>query len=1099
MPDTDEYDDYYSPIDHEELVNIEVAAIAAYTQREETPAPVSPPETQSTQQSHKIAPPSPPSDEFDSYDFSEFTAADFERIDASIRAHMPHDMPASPPTPYLYNTALGRRANRSGGRRGARNGGPQVEIALEGVANANLHRVLKGPQARSTPFQQFRRWNNVLSVTDLVGPSWCEVQFDYGLRQKRYRKLEDRPQSFMTAEGKVITVEQNVAAQNDRTVSRGKVGTLSHQPAVFTALTGYCREMPVFGIVHGQVVTGIIDEIARRPIPADSVNENLRRIPGASSPSKRFAPHSNPTTPSKPSCKKSKHDDVPSDQPPITTFFSPTRRQATPSELEGSGPPQYSLHVSDTKTRTRPTLPPDEDAYGSRLQLMLYHRLLSNLFASADPSMPAMAPLDFAGFWAHVDVNPACRFSDNFLLQAGLASSETEPPSEIASLAGAGINCLNDLVNALKHTVHALNVSKVDNTLTLVYRKQPERGSFPRKPRRGSVGDVDMGGGEQLARAIFESLKDSLRTVSASATDADGTGESAPDIFAQPFGVSISNAPGSTTLEGEAMTSRRDTPGAWSDDLSSSDPQLAWALRQSRLEAHATTEHTAILANASTPMNMSRLSEEGHSEPEDVVRSPNLVDQTASAIASDRPANFEGSEAVPPAISPELRSIADNTDIANDAVIATTENTNGGDATKTAPASPARSEDLIEADDTMTVAELNVEARIIGRKEFQLDNSMLDNYLTRVLAWWYGERQPEVHIDATLDLLENDLRNAAPGLEMALSEHRPDKDDDKQKIDAAFFLQSPRPAKDPYDDREAGTVDAYAQTRKQVRGQIIHYAQKIFEYQHRTSLIFLIVFGRRFCLSRWDRSSTIVTRAIDYVEQPQILCDALWHMVRLSDEELGLDSTAHRVLPGTADYVKMIRAKFEPDGIPDIDHTERPLDGFPPADTLPLEPLGSAGWERYALLPRRTTCVLCPWDGAPWNQGIRGSRSQCLPARFVWLKDAWRTNYSFTAPEGVVLKELNDAKVANIPTLVCHGDLPGQETATPTWWDSKNPLSAAAKPSPPAPSSPSQSIISSSCTIVNFPISSQSTKRNAFEMEENGNGREDCPLRRHKH
>lgn len=54
--------------------------------------------------------------------------------------------------------------------------------------------------------------------------SRCEVQFDYGLRQKRYKKLEDRPTSFVTAEGKTINVVQNTAAQNDRTVTRGKVG-----------------------------------------------------------------------------------------------------------------------------------------------------------------------------------------------------------------------------------------------------------------------------------------------------------------------------------------------------------------------------------------------------------------------------------------------------------------------------------------------------------------------------------------------------------------------------------------------------------------------------------------------------------------------------------------------------------------------------------------------------------------------------------------------------------------------------------------------------------------------------------------------------------
>ena len=50
------------------------------------------------------------------------------------------------------------------------------------------------------------------------------MQFDYGLRQKRHKKLADRPQSFVTEEGKTITVAQQVAAVNDRTLTRGRVG-----------------------------------------------------------------------------------------------------------------------------------------------------------------------------------------------------------------------------------------------------------------------------------------------------------------------------------------------------------------------------------------------------------------------------------------------------------------------------------------------------------------------------------------------------------------------------------------------------------------------------------------------------------------------------------------------------------------------------------------------------------------------------------------------------------------------------------------------------------------------------------------------------------
>ena len=50
------------------------------------------------------------------------------------------------------------------------------------------------------------------------------MQFDYCLRQKRHKKLADRPQSFVTEEGKTITVAPQVAAVNDRTLTRGRVG-----------------------------------------------------------------------------------------------------------------------------------------------------------------------------------------------------------------------------------------------------------------------------------------------------------------------------------------------------------------------------------------------------------------------------------------------------------------------------------------------------------------------------------------------------------------------------------------------------------------------------------------------------------------------------------------------------------------------------------------------------------------------------------------------------------------------------------------------------------------------------------------------------------
>ncbi|KAI0826879.1 exonuclease V [Trametes gibbosa] len=748
MSGTDEYDAFYPPIDHQDLVDIEAAAIAAYSLREASRPPAPP-------LSQESLPDSSASDEFDVYDFSEFTADDFVHIDALVLAHTP-DIPTPPNDPIDPPPAQPQTARRGSdavkSRRISVDGGPRVEIGFEETANANPRSRVKG-SSRRTPFQQFRSWKGMLSVTDLVGPSWCEVQFDYGLRQKRYKKLEDRPTSFVTAEGKTIEVVQNVAAQNDRTVTRGKsvhkVLEREVQPetvavdittqeerwglrlinmlASLETLTevGYCREMPVFGVVHGQVVTGIIDEIARRPLeptqPKHEPETGGSGKGGASSPNKRVAP----STPSKSPSKKPKHDS-PNGQPQITAFFTPGKRastsdEPTPTKEEG---PKFSLHLSDTKTRMRPSLPTDEDAFASRLQLMLYHRLLSNLVAPAAPSIRAPAPLDFAALWRRVRVDPTRRFSEGFLAQAGLApplssakpdsSAALTPTASSAPPVSASLSSLDDLTAAWTHAVQALRVSAVDTTLSLVYRLQPKRRRSGKRRKgpsdnlsaqevqdlaaavQASVRDVQGVVGDavdpdlDLTRAIFESLKESLASERPAGGDLG--------VVADPFGVPISEAEGSTTLEGEACLydDSADTLGV--RDALGRDPQLAWALQDSLLS---------------------------HSK--------------ASPAVKDAAADAE------PSVVGDLSIAAADTDgLTSDAPAILSEEGALEEDIKTAPGTPTRSDsDLVEADETMTVAELDIEARILGTKEFSLDSAALDDYLTRVLSWWHGQREPE--------------------------------------------------------------------------------------------------------------------------------------------------------------------------------------------------------------------------------------------------------------------------------------------------------------------------------------------------------------------
>ena len=52
------------------------------------------------------------------------------------------------------------------------------------------------------------------------------MKFDYGLRQGRSLALADRPDSFVSAEGKVIAVDKKVAGINEEVLEHGRVRVL---------------------------------------------------------------------------------------------------------------------------------------------------------------------------------------------------------------------------------------------------------------------------------------------------------------------------------------------------------------------------------------------------------------------------------------------------------------------------------------------------------------------------------------------------------------------------------------------------------------------------------------------------------------------------------------------------------------------------------------------------------------------------------------------------------------------------------------------------------------------------------------------------------
>lgn len=147
---------------------------------------------------------------------------------------------------------------------------------------------------RSPPasIQDHIRRKGNLSVSDLVGPIWCETAFQYSILGMTNLKIEDprRPEKIITPQGNVIVPNKARAQQKEKVLESGtKVHKqlerqVAAKPVYIKTKTredgwglrilklvgslkslmkgGIAREVPVFGIIHGKLIIGVIDEIS---------------------------------------------------------------------------------------------------------------------------------------------------------------------------------------------------------------------------------------------------------------------------------------------------------------------------------------------------------------------------------------------------------------------------------------------------------------------------------------------------------------------------------------------------------------------------------------------------------------------------------------------------------------------------------------------------------------------------------------------------------------------------------------------------------------------------------------------------------------------
>lgn len=225
-----------------------------------------------------------------------------------------------------------------------------------------------------SPLARFRTYpRKPFSVSDFTsGGAWCELQYYYTLTRlpfgkktrtagmkagsKVHKKLEDEVHTTVKVD---IVSKEDIFGLKVWNVIQG-LRTLRD--------TGLTREMEVWGMVEGQLVTGIIDSLSYSCPDAEFEEEILEE-----------------------------------------------------EILSGEGPgearrPKKTVYLADVKTRGS-RQPPRSKAMlrPTKIQLFLYHRLLSDMIAGR---------LDFFKVLRRLDIDPDKPFSDDFIAQVGALHDE---------------------------------------------------------------------------------------------------------------------------------------------------------------------------------------------------------------------------------------------------------------------------------------------------------------------------------------------------------------------------------------------------------------------------------------------------------------------------------------------------------------------------------------------------------------------------------------------------------------------------------------------------------------------------------------------------
>ena len=240
-----------------------------------------------------------------------------------------------------------------------------------------------------------------------------------------------------------------------------------------------------------------------------------------------------------------------------------------------------------------------------------------------------------------------------------------------------------------------------------------------------------------------------------------------------------------------------------------------------------------------------------------------------------------------------------------------------------------------------------------------------------------------------------------------------------------FFVDTPVGVDRQNHDFFASSDDtSFNRRRDRAWGQHICYVTEVFARQYRVKFFTISMSGSRARFLLLDRSGCALSESFDIRTHPEVLCEFLWRFSQATSEVRGLDPTIHAALPQEEELLREALRTYVEDqlgiGEVEVDHAMR--EHYQPNHVVVVHVLShgqaaSAGNLRRFLVSRP---VISPLSLT--GRATRGYWAvDASTHRVVFLKDTWRSS---AEPEGEILQRMLEAGVRNIPSVICHGDVP---------------------------------------------------------------------------